>query len=161
MPLADFAANESEIHLDRRAGLAEFIVDFASDGSAFFFANALETGRQAAKLLERLFELLFGALALGDLHAQLIVHSRENGGALFDAKLEKFFGARERFFPFAALGHVPGKLGEPAQISLGIPQSSKDCVRPEAQAVFADPPSFFFGLSPASRFRQVALRLAV
>src|SRR6266403_3425661 len=46
LSLGYFVTDQCKIHLDRRAGLPEFVMDLSSDGGTFFFPRALETFRQ-------------------------------------------------------------------------------------------------------------------
>src|SRR6185437_6018201 len=82
LSLGCLAANQGEVHLDGRAGLAQLVMDLSRDGAAFFFAHALEAGGKGAQSIPRMLQLLLGTLALRDLPAQLIVHSTEDSGTL-------------------------------------------------------------------------------
>ena len=153
LSFCQLVANQGDIPLDRRAGLAELIVDLSCDRDALFFPNALNTCRKRAKLLERGLELFLGACALGYFRSQLLVDLSEDGGSLTDAKLQQLFGLFERLLLPMPLRHVPSDLGEPLQTSHGVPQGGDNDVSPETRAVFADSPSLVLTLSAARGLR--------
>ena len=53
-------ADPGEVHFETGEGLAEFVVDFARDELAFFFADGLEMGGKRAEPGAGIAQLLFG-----------------------------------------------------------------------------------------------------
>jgi len=64
LPLGESPAYERQIHLNSRASLSEFVMDFPRDGSTLRFAYGLETIRESAQLIKGCSELLFRALTI-------------------------------------------------------------------------------------------------
>src|SRR2546425_216536 len=75
LSLSGLATDQCEIHLNRRTGLAEFVMDLSSDGGAFLFPHTLETRRKGAELIEGRSELFLRTLALSNFGSQFLVNS--------------------------------------------------------------------------------------
>jgi len=89
LPLGESPAYERQIHLNSRASLSEFVMDFPRDGSTLRFAYGLETIRESAQLIKGCSELLFRALTIRNLGAKFLIHSRKHCGSLFISKLQQ------------------------------------------------------------------------
>ena len=89
---------------------------------------------------------------------QLLHRLRQLRGALADALLELGVQRADLLVRGAALRHVVGDGGEPAQRAAAVAQRGQGDVGPEARAVLADPPSLLAEVAVAGGHGQRLLR---